>query len=261
VSSTAEHSFTEEDNLGLLRFLNKQEELKVLSLQNISNLFVISNDQWQDLRLEANFELKNLFLKNLPKAELYRVMELMNGIQDCERITIGLDVIPAAYFYLTDNGMNLGSITLDVQLLPMSEVKPTKSSKLPQLIELTLEGSIQGMPVEDLLQFFHRHPDIMRLDLGKVSGISSDDDRFWRNLCSILQQLKFLKVAQLNSRNLLSIKSSNLQTLAAMRVDKISAIDWDEFSKNNRSIEKFQLGNSDSKSLPLPMPKVVLKEV
>lgn len=228
-------SLTLYDQEWLISFLNQQRNLESLHLISILNLF--------DSRfgfLQPNFQLNELVLYDLPDLDKSQLIQMLSQMKSTVKtLDIGYEIRRDITEYILKNFTNLVSMSIDCNCLPTSmrfydDLNPNRT-----LTNVSIYGCVKKS--QTILQFLKKHPEIQVLKMKALSNIQPTRFTFWSEFSKVTPNVCCLKLCNLESYNMVYMKSQKLHHLDVDFIGYTNAAAWIQFCDNNPNIEDFHV--------------------
>ncbi|CAG9800757.1 unnamed protein product [Chironomus riparius] len=228
------NSLTLYDQEWLINFLNQQRSLQSLHLVSIFSLF--------DSRfgfLQPKFQLDELALYDLPDVNKNQLMRLLVQVKSTVRtLDIGFDIRRDITEYILKN-FHLTCMSIDYSCLPTSMRFYDDLSPNESLTKVSIYGCVKKSHI--ILHFLKKHPGIKFLKLKALSNIQPIRFTFWSELSKVTPNVCCLKLGNLETYNMVYIKSQKLVHLDVDFIGHTNAAAWIQFCDNNPNIENFHV--------------------
>ncbi|XP_070489811.1 uncharacterized protein [Chironomus tepperi] len=247
-------SLTLYDQEWLINFLNLQRKLQSLHLIAIFNLF--------DSRfgfLAPKFHLNELALYDLPDLDKTQLIRLLNHVKSTvTTLDIGFEIRRDITEYIIKNFTNLRSMSIDCNCLPTSmrfyhDLSPNVSLK-----NLSVYGCLKKSQI--LIQFLKKHPGIQILKMKALSNVQPSRFTFWSEFSKVTSNVCCLKIGNLESYNMVYMKSKKLCHLDVDFIGNTNAAAWIQFCDNNPNIEDFHVFKKH-KSINTDIEAIIFKHL
>ena len=221
-----------EDHRYLIDFLNSQEKLKSLTLDNISDLFNLTFPNFLNLQpviFNPKFSLHYLLLKQLPYVDQNELKKLLECAHSCELLSIGYDVPSIVLHYALKNFHNLKYLDIGVEHLPLQTAFYYGLNPNNSLIHLRIDGKLESG--KDFLNLIQHYPTVISLDLLMLHGICYKNI-LWQTISKVLKEIQFLQLKRCKSSTLIDLKFPLMKSLVIEKIGVVNNEAWLQLNKN-----------------------------